>query len=78
MPLSLIRIYRESVGLSQLQLSAISGISNHRICQIEKGWKKPTPDEIKKISQALNFNFEDIRANPDNGGQRDSLTLKTG
>ena len=47
-------------GLTQLQLGELSGISNVQITRYEKAISKPTPNSIKKLSNALDVKYEII------------------
>ena len=44
---------RKQQKMTQKQLSLLTGISQAKICNIEKGASKPTIDSLKKIGDAL-------------------------
>jgi len=50
------KFIRESLGISQYQLGFETGIKPNRISMIERGWIKPTPEEIEKIAEYLEMN----------------------
>ena len=51
-----IRTYREFRGLSQVQLSELSGINVGTIRKYELGIRNPKPDQLEKIASALGLN----------------------
>ncbi len=58
---SLIKDAREKRGLSQRQLSLLSGISNSEISRIEAGERKnPSPDVLKVLAKPLGLAYEDL------------------
>lgn len=58
MALSSMKLVRESLGLSQYQLSQLTSIPNYRISLLENGWRKPTITEIKKIGEAMGVDLK--------------------
>ena len=57
----IIKEARESMNISQRELSRRTGIDNNTISQIEKGErKKPNSLSLIKLSQALNINLDDL------------------
>jgi transcriptional regulator with XRE-family HTH domain len=65
------RRIRLEKGLSQYDLSALSGIVQPRISVLERGIFKPRASEAEKLARALNidvenlFNFKDEAARPE-------------
>lgn len=58
---SVVKEAREKVGISQRELSRITGIDNNTIAKIEKGErKKPNVLSLKKLSSVLNLSLEDL------------------
>lgn len=58
---SVVKEAREKVGISQRELSRITGIDNNTIAKIEKGErKKPNVLSLKKLSSVLNISLEDL------------------
>jgi len=56
-----IRAVRKQRGLSQRQLSLLSGISNSEISRIEAGERKnPSPDVLKALSKPLGVAYEEL------------------
>ena len=51
--ISNLRLLRVRAGITQDALASLIGISQTRISFIENGKKKPTPREIREISEAL-------------------------
>jgi transcriptional regulator with XRE-family HTH domain len=48
-----LRHIREQQGLSQDQLSELSGVAQHNISKIERGLQKPTAKTLGKLAKAL-------------------------
>jgi transcriptional regulator with XRE-family HTH domain len=48
-----IAIYRKKLGWSQSELARKSGLHSTTISQIENGWLRPYPSQIKKLAKAL-------------------------
>ena len=48
-----LKMARMSKGISQLQLSELTGINNSKLSMLENGWRQPTPFEIQKIERVL-------------------------
>lgn len=58
---SVVKEAREKIGISQRELSRITGIDNNTIAKIEKGErKKPNVLSLKKLSSVLNLSLEDL------------------
>ena len=58
---SVVKEAREKVGISQRELSRITGIDNNTIAKIEKGErKKPNVLSLKKLSSVLNVSLENL------------------
>ena len=58
---SVVKEAREKIGISQRELSRITGIDNNTIAKIEKGErKKPNVLSLKKLSSVLNISLEDL------------------
>lgn len=58
---SVVKIAREKMGISQRELSRITGIDNNTIAKIEKGErKKPNVLSLKKLSSVLNLSLETL------------------
>lgn len=58
---NLIRETRERKGLSQRQLSLLSGISNSEISRIEAGERKnPSPDTLRALAKPLGLSYESL------------------
>lgn len=50
-----IKEMRTDRGLSQKELSEMSGISQNALCNIEKGYSFPSKDTIKAICSAMDI-----------------------
>ncbi len=48
-----LRVLRERAGLSQLALSAASGVTNDTICRLELGRRSPQAATIERLARAL-------------------------
>ena len=58
---SVVKEAREKIGISQRELSRITGIDNNTIAKIEKGErKKPNVLSLKKLSSVLKLSLEDL------------------
>ena len=58
---SVVKEAREKIGISQRELSRITGIDNNTIAKIEKGErKKPNVLSLKKLSSVLNLSLADL------------------
>ena len=58
---SVVKEARQKVGISQRELSRITGIDNNTIAKIEKGErKKPNVLSLKKLSSVLNISLENL------------------
>ena len=55
-----IREQRRSARLSLRNLSALSGISNPYLSQIERGLRKPSADILQQIAKALRISAESL------------------
>lgn len=55
-----LRMLRKERGLTLVELSSISGVSNPYISQIENGKFKPTPDILKKLSNGLDIPYFEL------------------
>lgn len=53
-----IAVIRKQQGITQEQLSKMTGLSQANICRIENGKYNFSIDTIKKIANALNIEFE--------------------
>ncbi len=50
-----LKYYRKKIGLSQEELSEISGISSDYLSEIERGKKTPSFKRMDLIAEALNI-----------------------
>ena len=58
---SVVEDARKKIGISQRELSRITGIDNNTIAKIEKGErKKPNVLSLKKLSSVLNISLENL------------------
>ena len=48
-----LRLARMRKGITQLELSELTGISNNKLSLWENGWRQPSQEEIQKIENAL-------------------------
>ena len=48
-----LRLVRETRGITQLELAKMTGIHNTKLCMFEKGWRTPSPDEVKRLRKVL-------------------------
>ena len=55
----LLKLWRQRLGLSQLELSMQSGISAKHLSFLETGRSSPSCDMIFKVSNCFNLSFED-------------------
>lgn len=56
-----LRTKREDKGLSQRQLSVLSGVSNSEISRIETGTRKNTsPEVLRALAEPLGVSYEDL------------------
>jgi transcriptional regulator with XRE-family HTH domain len=55
-----VRLIRESRGLSQEELSQLSGISQNSISRIENGIRKPRRGTLEKLAKALEVEDPDV------------------
>lgn len=55
-----LRMLRKERGLTLVELSVTSGVSNPYISQIENGKFKPTPDILKKLSNGLDIPYFEL------------------
>ena len=55
-----IKELRKSKGLTQEKLVELANIDNKHLSKIENGIHLPTYKTLKKLSQILNFNLQDI------------------
>lgn len=55
-----LRELRKNKGLSQVELSEISGIRQSTLSQYENGSRKPSMSKAKKLADALNMSLDDI------------------
>lgn len=55
-----IRSLRERKGISQLELSKMSGVSPSYICQCEKGSRIPSVKLSMKLAEALSCQLSEI------------------
>jgi len=53
-------IKRVSLGLTQLQLSELTGITQENISLYENGKQQPLPDNLFKLSNALGCPVEEL------------------
>lgn len=60
MPKILIREIRRQRGISQLELSNLSGVSHGYISELENGLKIPTVGTICKLARALECKPEEL------------------
>ena len=58
--------YRRSAGLSQMELSEVSGVSQTAISYIEVGRNKPTVSTAAKLANALRIPVQDLIGYPEN------------
>ena len=57
-----IKKIREEKGLSINQLALYSDVSAAHISRIERGLREPSPEILKKLSQALKVPYEELMA----------------
>jgi transcriptional regulator with XRE-family HTH domain len=55
-----VRVFREERGLTQEQLSEISGFSQQYISTLEVGHRNPTVITVYELAQALGVDFLDL------------------
>lgn len=55
-----IRTLRKKEGLTLVELSKLSGVSNPYLSQIENDQFKPSPDIIRKLSNGLKVDYNDL------------------
>ena len=60
MPKILIYEIRWQRGISQMELSKLSGVSHGYISELENNLKPPTIDTICKLAKALDCKIEDL------------------
>ena len=56
-----LKLKRFFLGYSQFQLGFRSGMSQGKISNLERGYRKPTQKDIEKLARALDCQPEDIR-----------------
>ena len=57
--------FREDKGLTQVQLSELTGISDRMIQKYEAGTARPRLDAAEKIAKALNITTDELLGNAD-------------
>lgn len=57
--LKIVEMRREK-NIKQTDLARVIGIKGNRLCQYEKGNRKPSLEIIKKIAKALDCKIEDL------------------
>lgn len=57
-----IRNRREELGLSQMYVAEMAGISQPMLCQIERGTKNPSLQVGAEIAKLLQCSLEDLLA----------------
>ena len=57
---STIKRRRDMKGLSLRQVSKRSGVTKQGLSYIERGMVTPTPQTLRKVSLALNLNYQDL------------------
>lgn len=56
-----LRQYREAAGLTQVQLSQLSGIDQGHISRIETGQvPRPSVETVRRLAQAVGVSLDDI------------------
>lgn len=45
--------------LTQYDMEKLTGISQARLSLIERGYRKPNPEELKKLSEVLKIQVQD-------------------
>ena len=56
-----VRELRIAAGLSQAELSRLTGIHPASICQLERGHIRCWPGHLAKIARALNVTVDELR-----------------
>lgn len=64
---SRMRQCRELLGLSQVDLAAITGLAASHINHFETGRREPNIDNLRKIKQALKVPYEMLLGGQDTG-----------
>lgn len=64
---------RKKVGLTQVDVAGKLGISQQAYASWERGVKKPTQENLVKISQVLNVSIDYLVGNSDEGVKEDEL-----
>ncbi|MGZ6360903.1 MAG: helix-turn-helix transcriptional regulator [Ktedonobacterales bacterium] len=52
--------WRRMRFMDQFELASKIGVSNHTISNWERGHKKPSPDHMRKLTEVLNVQSEQI------------------
>jgi len=55
-----IKEIRKSMGYTQAKLAELANIDDKHLSKIENGIHLPTYKTLKKLSEILNFNFQDL------------------
>lgn len=55
-----LRRIRKYKGLSQVDLAALSGVSQYTITEIETGRREPRPSTLRKLADALDVEVADF------------------
>jgi transcriptional regulator with XRE-family HTH domain len=55
-----LREIREAQGLSQIEVSQATGLSQSSICRIERGEYNPSLSTLKEIARALNCSLGEL------------------
>lgn len=53
-----LRLLRVSKGLSQAQAARMLGISSSKLCQWEKGFRRPTVNDLRMLSEKYNVTID--------------------
>lgn len=55
-----VRVFRDLRGLTQAQLSEMSGVNRVQIADIESGRKSGSVETVRKLAQALGVTVDDL------------------
>jgi len=56
-----LKLFRIMQNLSQEELSLLTGIDQPLISKFERGYKKPNPEQLKYLSEALQLSVEELK-----------------
>lgn len=60
-----LRRIRKLRGLSQVDLAALSGVSQYTITEVETGRREPRPSTLRKLAEALDVEVADFFREPE-------------